>query len=197
MRQFILLIGALLCITSCKSDNNPDPIPEPEPEPTQGYKVGDLYDSNGVKGLVFKVNEDGSSGLIASMYEPESMLAWATELIVTKATSLDSGEKNCATIFALPNMESHYPAFAWCKSLGEGWYIPSIRELKELLMVGYSATFSQAIEQHNATPLSVNGKYLSSTEMDQFWVYLAELGSNEQSANYKQYTYNVRAIHAF
>ena len=161
MRQFILLIGALLCITSCKSDNNPDPIPEPEPEPTQGYKVGDLYDSNGVKGLVFKVNEDGTSGLIASMYEPESMLAWATELIVTKATSLDSGEKNCATIFALPNMESHYPAFAWCKSLGEGWYIPSIRELKELLMVGYSATFSQAIEQHNATPLSANGKYLS------------------------------------
>lgn len=197
MRQFILLIGALLCITSCKSDNNPDPIPEPEPEPTQGYKVGDLYDSNGVKGLVFKVNEDGTSGLIASMYEPESMLAWATELIVTKATSLDSGEKNCATIFALPNMESYYPAFAWCKSLGEGWYIPSIRELKELLMVGYSATFSQAIEQHNATPLSANGKYLSSTEMDQFWVYLAELGSNEQSANYKQYTYNVRAIHAF
>ena len=89
-----------------------------------------------------------------------------------------------------------YPAFVWCKSLGDGWYIPSVNELRELLIIGSGNTFTQAIVKNKATRFS-GGKYLSSTEMDQFWMYYVDFETFIEEGNYKQYTYSIRAIHAF
>ena len=198
MRKFFALILATLSLLSCEKSGNttPEVTPEPEVEPTV-YKVGDLYDVDGVKGIVFRVDEKGESGLIVSLSEPDTPLAWSTELISTGSTIRQSGEQNTAIIYTLPNWEAKYPAFAWCKSLGRDWYIPSINELKELLIISKGNTFLQGLINNNATKFSSDNKYLSSTEMDEFWVYLADYATNKESANYKQYTYRVRAIHTF
>lgn len=199
MKKFLFLFSAMLCIVACKPENIPDPDPQPEPAPEvnqSAYKIGDLYEKDGVKGLIFKLNADGVSGLIVSLEESQTMLAWSTELVVTNATSRKNGAENCAKIMSIADWSSKYPAFVWCDSLGDGWYIPSINELKELLLIGSGNTFKQAIVANKATHFSA-GKYLSSTEMDQYWAYIVDYDTNMESGNYKQYTYNVRAIHAF
>ena len=199
MKKLLLLLSAILCIVACNPSNTPDPTPQPEPTPEESqpaYKVGDLYDVDGVKGLIFRVNEDGQSGLIVSLTESQTKLAWSTELVVTNATSRKNGAENCEKIMAIADWSSKYPAFVWCKSLGDGWYIPSVNELRELLIIGSGNTFTQAIVKNKATRFS-GGKYLSSTEMDQFWMYYVDFETFIEEGNYKQYTYSVRAIHTF
>lgn len=199
MKKYFALLVATLFIVGCDKENSDittEPTPDPEPS-VKSYQIGDLYDKDGVKGLVFRVNEDGESGLIVSLTEPEQMKAWSTEFITTDATVRNCGEQNTALIYTLKDWQSKYPAFAWCKSLGSGWYIPSIDELRELLIIGSGNSFSHAIYNHKATPFAKDYHYLSSTEMDQWWVYTVDAKSHKQSANYKQYTYHVRAIHSF
>ena len=200
MKKFLLLFSAILSIASCTENNDykTDEDPQPEPQPIQTiYEVGDLYNTDGIKGIVFRVDEGGKSGLIASLTEPESMLAWGQEFIETGSTIKTSGEQNTAIIYTLPNWKQKYPAFVWCKSLGSGWYIPAIDELQELITVSKSEKFVNNLKSVNATPFATTGNYLSSTEMDQWWIYLVNAANATQSANYKQYTYNVRAIHTF
>lgn len=197
MITFVAILLIALCTTACDSNHTPEITPDPDPIPElRSYNIGDLYDNNGVKGLVFRVNETGESGLIVSLTEPENMLAWGTEFISTGSTVRGSGQMNTAIIYTLPNWEKKYPAFAWCKSLGEGWYIPSVNELRELLIISSSNTFRQAIVANKATLFS-DGKYLSSTEMDDWWIYLVDAATAQESANYKQYIYRVRAIYQF
>ena len=115
MRKFLLLICAMLAIVSCNNnEDTPQPQPTPEPEPSQPtYNIGDFYDNNGVKGLIFKVNADGESGLIVSLVEAETMLAWSTDLVATNATSRSNGAENCAKIMKIADWNSKYPAFAF------------------------------------------------------------------------------------
>ena len=199
MRELLAFALTALLFIGCKKEDvtpNEEPTPQPEPSVTT-YKIGDLYNKDGVKGLVFRVDESGKSGLIVSLSEPEQMKAGSYDLVPTGATIRSCGEQNTAIIYAQPNWKSRYPAFAWCNSLGEGWYIPSIDELRELLIIGSSNTFALAIHNNKATPFATDYYYLSSTEMDEFWVYIVDAQSQKESANYKQYTYHTRAIHSF
>ena len=199
MKKILAFALCILFFTGCKKgevEPNIEPTPQPEPSITE-YKIGDLYDKDGVKGLVFRVYEDKLSGLIVSMTEPEVMKAWSSEFIATGCTERECGELNTSIIYSLPNWQSNYPAFEWCKSLGKGWYIPSIDELRELLIIASGNTFAHAIYNNGATPFATDYYYLSSTEMDEWLVYLVDAKTQKQSANYKQYTYHVRAIHTF
>ena len=163
MRKFLLLLCTMLCVVACEPGKNPVPEPQPEPTPEESqpaYKVGDLYDVDGVKGLIFRVNDDGKSGLIVSLTEAPTKLAWSTELVVTNATSRKNGAENCEKIMTIADWST------------------------------------QAIVKNKATHFS-SGKYLSSTEMDQYWMYYVDFDTFITDGNYKQFTYNIRAIHAF
>ena len=198
MEKFFTLLCAILIIVGCaKTETENSQEPTPQPEPSISYKVGDLYEKGNVKGLVFRVNEDGNSGLIVSMTEPEQMKAWGTEFTATGCNIRSCGEQNTAIIYTLSDWQTKYPAFAWCKSLGDGWYIPAIDELRELLIVGSSNTFAHAIFNHKATPLASDNYYLSSTEYDEWFVCLVDAHSLIEKQNYKQYIYHVRAIRRF
>ena len=121
MEKIFALALSLLLITGCKKgevEPNIEPTPQPEPSITE-YKIGDLYDKDGVKGLVFRVYEDKMSGLIVSMTEPEEMKAWSSEFTATGCTERECGELNTSIIYSLPNWQSNYPAFEWCKSLAK------------------------------------------------------------------------------
>lgn len=67
--------------------------------PEKRYKVGDLYNENGKKGIVFEVDASGEHGKILSL--EEYYHDW--------------------------NM-----AKKWCMSLGAGWYLPTVIELKTI-----------------------------------------------------------------
>lgn len=103
--------------------------------PAKTYKVGDLYDENGKRGVVFEVSADGKHGKIVSFNETQLKWAnddfdsWGEEI---GAYSETNGAVNMAVVQRIPNWRGKYPAFAWCADLGEGWYLPAINELKAI-----------------------------------------------------------------
>ena len=114
----------------------PQPAPKPVP-PAKTYKVGDLYDENGKRGVVFEVSADGKHGKIVSLVGSDKKLQWANNLVdgwreEIGAYSETNGAVNMAVVQRIPNWREKYPAFAWCADLGEGWYLPAIDELKAI-----------------------------------------------------------------
>lgn len=62
MKKLILLIGALFAFSNISA---------------QTYKVGDLYDVDGKKGVVFEVSADGQHGKIIAHTEPQCVMTWS------------------------------------------------------------------------------------------------------------------------
>ena len=94
------------------------------------YKVGDYYNDGTKKGIVFEVYDGGWHGKIVSLdYSKEQ---WTVDAVCGNAigaTSKTGGMSNMNKIKKLPNWKVNYPAFAWCASLGSGWYLPARDEL--------------------------------------------------------------------
>ena len=61
MKKLILLVAALFAVSTLSA---------------QTYKVGDYYDVEGKKGVVFEVSEDGKHGLIVALTEPANTMSW-------------------------------------------------------------------------------------------------------------------------
>lgn len=119
-------------------------------------KVGDIYDKDGLKGIVVKVDETGEHGLIMSLKKSaKKWLSDSDEKSETAAFFEDDGEKNMAAIekYIEENGKSWeiFPFFEWCRSLGEGWYAPATDELKDILVTinggegKYNAKFMKVI----------------------------------------------------
>ena len=98
------------------------------------YQIGDYYNANGKKGIVVDVWNGGRNGKIISL--ERSRQQWCTETMAnqrrrTAATSTTDGSLNTAFILSRPD-KHEFPAFMWCESLGEGWYLPAIGELCDM-----------------------------------------------------------------
>ncbi len=94
------------------------------------YRVGDLYNENGKKGVVFEVDATGRHGKIISI-ECSPELMWATGAEQSKfigATDIYDGQKNMDVVKQISGWQSKYPLFYWCANLGSGWYLPAKEE---------------------------------------------------------------------
>ena len=98
------------------------------------YNVGDFYNENGVRGMVVLVEDNGKHGLVMSL--KESKADWLTDkslALETTAFYEDDGMKNLEAIEKYVNESGKslkaFPLFAWARSLGNGWYIPSRNEV--------------------------------------------------------------------
>lgn len=101
------------------------------------YKIGDIYKSNGLTGLVVDVDETGKHGLILSLEKTDvDWLADKAHAMNTNAFYEDDGMKNMQAIETYINENNlswdNFPIFAWARSLGDGWYIPSKEELNTI-----------------------------------------------------------------
>lgn len=101
------------------------------------YKVGDIYNKGGVKGMVVVVDDSGKHGLLLSLSESEADWTISEDLnLETSAFHEDDGMKNMQAIatYIQQNNKSwlDFPVFNWARSLGAGWYIPSKQELLEI-----------------------------------------------------------------
>ena len=134
--------GILFCLTACGGDDKENGEAGGNGGGTGGgnggdtpreYVVGDLYDADGVKGIVFEVS--GKHGKIISLEEKECY--WSSRPDVqTRAWDEDDGMANMRKIKAIPNWRSEYQAFAWCDDMNTngvtGWYLPAANELASL-----------------------------------------------------------------
>lgn len=101
------------------------------------FKVGDIYNNGGLKGIVVDVDQNGKHGLIMSLQKSKAdWLADKSLEMETNAFFEDDGMKNMDAIakYISENNLSwdKFPLFKWALSLGDGWYIPSREELKTI-----------------------------------------------------------------
>ena len=112
--------------------------PAPKPILTNTYQVGDYYNDGVREGVVFEVSAGGRHGKIVSMKQSVTTLKWSSDSADYKrligANSEADGAANMAKVKAISGWEAKYPAFKWCADLGEGWYLPSIEELKVFML---------------------------------------------------------------
>lgn len=102
------------------------------------YEIGDIYNVNGVQGIIFQLDESGAHGLIFSA--DQGKCAWSTDesgdedLLV--ATSKEDGMLNYEAIKVLDSDVSKHPAMKWCNDKNvdgvTGWYLPAVDELDAL-----------------------------------------------------------------
>ena len=160
---------------------------------TAPYKVGDYF-NNGVKeGVVFQVSEDGRHGKIVSMTDGGKM-AWTVDRSelgrLIGASSEDDGEKNMAVVMQIVDWQNKYPAFKWCAEIGEGWYLPSKRELQTIYK------HRKVINLTLSTDL-VKSWHWSSTERDKSRPWYVNISIGDTSGGSKSDEYYIRAVSRF
>ncbi len=196
------------------------PIKSVEVEPVENetiYGIGDIYNQNGIKGVVVMLTDGGRHGLIMSL--DEACLAWCNlhrkQQKYIGASDRYDGEKNMQAVekyIAANNLSwSNFPAFEWCRAKGEGWYLPSINEIWSAgtMYLGGSRTasnrkfrknFNASVIGAGGTPLSGVMIYHSSTEdKDARYSLYSHMNSEAPyiQSGYKADDLFVRAVHKF
>jgi hypothetical protein len=102
-------------------------------------KQGDIITVNGVKAIVFQTYGNGHGKAMALKALRGEKKAWCKTNAVNKlrTTNRENGRDNTEAVFRFVKENglniNDFPATAWCKSLGEGWYIPAIEELEKFI----------------------------------------------------------------
>ncbi len=160
------------------------------------YQVGDYYDRNGIRGVVFEVSDGGRHGKVLSMDRGQT--CWCTSSqydknITTGASSEWNGKSNTDKILSRSDRDE-YRAFMWCRNKGSNWYLPSKEEV--LTMYRNKDKINATLSKQGGTTL--DGWYWSSTEYSGWnaWnVYMTN--GNTDNPNKNNVEYYVRAAAAF
>ncbi len=139
------------------------------------YKVGDYYNENGKQGVVFEVSADGKSGKIVSMKQSTKGLKWYYGEYQNYGNLIGAdndvnGLYNMEKVMAISGWQDKYPAFKWCADLGEGWYLPSIEELKKILFCENFNKINDTIKSQGGDILLSSEYYWSSTQAEEVMV---------------------------
>ena len=128
------------------------------------YKVGDLYENSGLKGIVVKADALGEHGLIMSLDRFNG--EWCTDKkarFETNAFYEDDGQKNMDAIESYIKQNgkswSLFPYYEWCRNKGEGWYAPAYDELTSIVTAlnGSIGTYQDSIVKKMESTITANG----------------------------------------
>ena len=149
-----------------------------KPRALRQYRLLDLYDENGVRGIVVKVYDDGYHGTIMSL--EQNRLAFMKYIEAFSATALglyntDNGMENQKQLLDYLSQSNlltidDFPAMKWCISLGEGWYLPARNEMGNILAhISLDKdisleTLNQTIRSYKGEKLETWDSYVTSTE---------------------------------
>ncbi len=165
------------------------------------YVIGSLYSENGVSGVVYKISDNGTHGMIVSL--EETYAVWSTVYYDnTSCTDIANGMNNMNTIKKISNWESNYPAFKWCNDFNvngiSGWYLPAENELNDLYT--NKSTVNTTLMNCGEVQLT-NAHYWSSSEYANKHAWSQNFYNGIQycygNDSYKGMTYRVRAVRAF
>lgn len=109
----------------------------PWPAVTRSYQPGDLFDEDGVRGVVISVTDGGRHGLILSL--GQARLTWSETArldnlrlgLSDRSDGWNNRRRMTEWIAGTKLTWADFPAFEWCESLGEGWYMPAADELHD------------------------------------------------------------------
>ena len=180
--------------------------PKPVVPEAKTYKIGDYYNENGKRGVVFEVWDGGRHGKIVSLDETQA--AWDSRVTWdatnsyrngtrTYADSKSDGKANTDKIMARSDSD-YFPAFKWCRAKGSNWYLPAVDELKKIY--NNKSVLNATLQKYGAT-LDNSWWYWSSTEYVDYkpefctWAVLMGYGYADSLSKYS--SNSVRAVSAF
>lgn len=125
-----------------------------DPELVGKYEIGDIYEVNGVKGVIFAIKSDNNGDTYCYLFSmDEEDLQWSTKYEWCNCMS-QRGDYNSSDPFNYWGMNiDDYPAFKWCKEHGEGWFLPSSTEMHwmwEMLTEGQRDFDAPSVAKYNA-----------------------------------------------
>lgn len=145
------------------------------------YCIGDIYEKDGVKGLVINTTNNGEHGTIVSL--DEACLRWHAGarkgMKTSGATDRNDGRTNMLSIASHIESEglswSDFPAAEWCRNHGDGWYLPAVNEVwllgtvfcggsRSSIKKRISKALNATLRAHGGKPLNNIMYYTSSTE---------------------------------
>ena len=113
---------------------------------TPNLKYGTVYNN---EGIIFWQNPDNANQYKVISAKAQKM-NWSTVASQTGATSSDSDPAtNNAAIKAMSDYATNGYVLKYCEDMGEGWYQPSVEELKALFMAYDGLSYDECT---NATP---------------------------------------------
>lgn len=140
------------------------------------YEIGDIYDRNGVKGIVVHTTDGGRHGLIMSLISPfyenwktakhdEKM--WCSRPLASQTIGMtdDNDGMNNLRILAQA-IEANglswddFPAFKLCVEMGGGWYLPAINEVEYIVRAMNGGSFQYdvfALNDFNTALVNAGG----------------------------------------
>lgn len=165
------------------------------------YKIGDVIEFGGAKGIVFSVSENGENGKAVSLTRSGAVL-WATRGFNTGAYSETDGKANTDKI--IETGLSYHPAAQWCVEYGTDWYFPAIQEGEDFMNA--MEKINPVIKANGGQEISKYDYYWSSTEVSEgsegqeaLYFYWSNNSSSSYSdfKNYPEGDTYVRAICSF
>lgn len=99
------------------------------------YAIGDIFEKDGKKGVVFYIRENGKHGKAVSVNcAPDDVAMWQSPVYYVGATSSSDGSSNSGKIRSCEGYPSDFPAFGWFdENYGTGWYFPAQEEVAEIM----------------------------------------------------------------
>ena len=124
------------------------------------YEIGQIYDVNGTKGVIYAIKSDNAGNnwvYLCSIDEAD--LQWSTENVMCNCIS-SKGEWNTYDPFNPTYSKAdggvrdinNYPAFKWCMEHGDGWFMPSSTELQwmwDAISEGTHKFSNPSVEKYN------------------------------------------------
>ncbi len=157
------------------------------------YKIGDIVTVNGVQGIVFQ-----TAPQVKIVSVVEGVAKWSTQKQYCHAIDWSDASYNMARIMAMPNWATDYPAVRWCTGLGEGWYLPTIRELK--VIYENKMQINLVLSRNGMATLGSKNKdayILSSSEYNANYTYNLNFKYGFDNDLGKGTEWAVRAVYAF
>lgn len=124
MRRFFILLLSVCSITAYAQFSQ--------------VKTGDIISINGVKAIVYQVDQTGSHGTAMTIQCLRGVSnSWCDDSkLVKNMPSMDNENDGIVNTKAVIDYAKSiksldkFPAFNWCNNLGDGWYIPAVKELE-------------------------------------------------------------------
>ena len=131
-----------------------------DPNISSAYEIGQIYDVNGTKGMIYAIKSDnlGNNWVYLCSID-EADLQWSTENVMCNCIS-SKGEWNTYDPFNPTYSKAdggvrdinNYPAFKWCMEHGDGWFMPSSTELQwmwDAISEGTHKFNNPSVEKYN------------------------------------------------
>ena len=187
--------------------------PVADPEMIAKAEIGSLIEFyDGTKGIVFYLDGNGH-GLAVYLHSPKDLISWQEvstwrdcvdiEVIPNERKTevqIGLGSAYCDAAIKQIGLEE-LPAIKWCQSIGPDWYLPSLGELYQLVVVSNlskagSGPISKALIKASGNRLINDTFFFSSSEDDNTNVY--SVHSTDGVAISKKYTrHSCRAVRMF